>query len=163
MWEKRASCETDAVAQFDDVQRRAAVPADRAGRGAAAEPDDQRALRVRVQGHRQLTDGAMQLDHVRPIVGLVQAVDEEDALLRVHLHHDRRLGAVVAPRRTDAAAVPAGERDVERIRRQDGDRDERCNQREIAADPEAAGRGADEHGGDGEQRTGADDRAAHAP
>ena len=104
-----------AVGELDD-EHVGVVLADRAGRGAAAQADDQRALRVRVQHHRQVADQAVQPHHLRRVGGLVQPVEvHQPAAEGVGVDADRGLHAFLPPEDALAAAVPAGQRGLERI------------------------------------------------
>ena len=136
----------DAVGQFDDLHVRAGVLADRAGRGAAAHAHDQRRFRRAVQHHGQVTDGAMQPDHRRLIVGLMQAVEVEDVLKLRGAHADGGLRTFVAPELEQQVAVSPIDGDLERIRQIARDQDEGSAKRDRRRPaPQAAGGDQDQH------------------
>ena len=112
---KPARAFDDGRREFDDVDVDAGEARDRAGRGAAAEANHQRALRRRMQRRRQPADAMVHERGAVRIVRLMMPVEIHDLLPPGLMHRDRRLHALLAPEQP-LARMETREREVERIR-----------------------------------------------
>ena len=99
--------------------------AHRTGRGPAPHANDQHVHRRAVQDHRQVAERAMQLDHGRLVISLVESIEIEHVLQAGGAHTDGRLHAFVAPELQQEIAVAPVDGHLERIADVPGDRDRR--------------------------------------
>ena len=88
----------DGASELDDVDLGAGMDADGSGRGSSAESDDERGSGARMQGHRQMSDAAMNVGGRGIGAGLVVAVDgERQFVTAILVNDDRRFDAFLLP------------------------------------------------------------------